>query len=95
VPYLHTSNWRQFAASITKEKFSVKERANFDLKESVREDIENKLDLVALAEQSNHSYYTFNYTYAGTTTLTMSALLYRNYRASESWRTFFRFNYIL
>jgi hypothetical protein len=42
---LHTSNWRQFAASITKEKFSVKERANFDLGEGVGEDIENELDL--------------------------------------------------
>ncbi|KAH9203705.1 hypothetical protein DL95DRAFT_239755, partial [Leptodontidium sp. 2 PMI_412] len=45
VPCLHTSNWRQFAASITKEKFSVKERANFDLEESVGEDIEDELDL--------------------------------------------------
>jgi hypothetical protein len=35
VPCLHTSNWRQFATSITKEKISVKERANFDLEESV------------------------------------------------------------
>jgi hypothetical protein len=47
---LHTSNWWQFAASISKEKFSVKERANFDLEESIREDIEDELDLVALAE---------------------------------------------
>ncbi|KAH9210133.1 hypothetical protein DL95DRAFT_281368, partial [Leptodontidium sp. 2 PMI_412] len=30
VPCLYTSNWRQFAASITKEKFSAKEQANFD-----------------------------------------------------------------
>ena len=95
VPCLHTSNWRQFAASITKEKFSVKERANFDLEDGVGEDIEDELDLVALAEQSNHSYHTFNHAYAGTTTLTMSALLHRNYRASESWRTFFRFDHIL
>ncbi|KAH7346697.1 hypothetical protein BKA65DRAFT_526245 [Rhexocercosporidium sp. MPI-PUGE-AT-0058] len=90
VPCLHTSNWRQFAASITKEKFSVKERADFDLEESVGEDIEDELDLVSLAEQSNHSYYTFNHAYAGATTLTMSALLHRNYRASDSWRTLFR-----
>ena len=82
VPCLHTSNWRQFAASITKEKFSVKERANFDLDDSIGEDIEDELDLVALAELSNHSYHTFNHAYAGTTTLTMSALLHRNYRAS-------------
>jgi Lhr-like helicase len=95
VPRLHTSNWRQFAASITKEKFSVKERANFDLEEGVGEDIEDELDLVALAELSNHTYHTFNHAYAGTTTLTMNTLLHRNYRASESWRTFFRFDYIL
>ena len=94
-PCLHTSNWRQFAASITKEKFSVKERANFDLEERVGEDIEDELDLVTLAAQSNHSYHTFNHAYAGTTTLTMSALLHRNYRASASWRTFFRFDHVL
>jgi len=92
---LHTSNWRQFAASITKEKFSVKERANFALEDGISEDIEDELDLVALAEQSNHSYHTFNYAYAGTTTLTMNTLLHRNYRASESWRTFFRFDHVL
>jgi len=97
VPRLHTSNWRQFAASITKEKFSIKERANFDLEEGglKGEDIEDELDLVALAKLSNHSYHTFNHAYAGTTTLTMSALLHRNYRASESWRTFFRFDHVL
>ena len=95
VPRLHMSNWRQFAASITKEKFSAKEQANFDLEAHLGEDIEDKLDLVALAEQSNHTYRTFNHAYAGTTTLTMSALLHRNYRASESWRTFFRFDHLL
>jgi hypothetical protein len=95
VPRLHTSNWRQFAASITKEKFSVKERANFDLEESFGEDIEDELDLVVLAEQSNHTFHTFNHAYAGTTTLTMNTLLHRNYRASESWRIFFRFDHIL
>jgi hypothetical protein len=95
VPRLHTSNWRQFAVSITKEKFSVKERANFDLEEGVGEDIEDELDLVVLAELSNHTFHTFNHAYAGTTTLTMNILLYRNYRASESWRTFFRFDHVL
>ena len=50
VPRLHTSNWRQFAASITKEKFSIKERANFDLKDGIREDIKDELDLIALAK---------------------------------------------
>ena len=92
---LYTSNWRQFAASITKEKFSVKERANFDLEEGVGEDIEDELDLVALAELSNHTFYTFNHAYTGTMTLTMNTLLHRNYRVSESWRTFFRFDHVL
>ena len=50
VPSLHTSNWRQFTASITKEKFTAKERANFDLGDGLGEDIEDELDLVALAE---------------------------------------------
>lgn len=92
---LYISNWRQFAASITKEKFSTKERANFDLEDSIREDIEDELDLVALAELSNHTYYTFNHAYASITTLTINTLLYRSYRASDSWRTFFRFDHIL
>ncbi|KAH7418798.1 hypothetical protein BKA64DRAFT_563482 [Cadophora sp. MPI-SDFR-AT-0126] len=95
VQNLHTSNWRQFAASITKEKFFVKERANFDLEESVGEDIEDELDLVALAEPSNHTYHTYNHAYAGTTTLTMNTLLHRSYRASESRRTLFRFDHLL
>jgi superfamily II DNA helicase RecQ len=95
VPRLHTSNWRQFATTISKEKFSAKEQANFDLEDNIAEEIEDKLDLITLAEQSNHSYSTFNRGYAGTTTLTMSALLYRNYQASESWRTLFRFDHIL
>jgi superfamily II DNA helicase RecQ len=95
VPVLHSSNWRQMAASITKEKFSAKKRADFELENDMGEEIEDELDLVALAELSNHSYYTFNHAYAGTTTLTMNALLHRNYRASESWRTFFRFDHIL
>jgi hypothetical protein len=81
---LYTSNWRQFVALITKEKFSVKERANFDLKDNIREDIKDKLDLVTLAELSNYIYYIFNYIYTSTTTLTISALLYRNYRACKS-----------
>lgn len=95
VPRLHTSNWRQLAASITKEKFSNRERANFDLEDMAQGDIDDEQELVALAEMSNHTYQTFNHAYAGTTTLTMSALLNRNYRASESWRAFFRFDQIL
>ncbi|KAH8749835.1 hypothetical protein BGZ57DRAFT_968312 [Hyaloscypha finlandica] len=95
VPRLHISNWRQFAASITKEKFSAKEQANFDLEDSIREDIEDELDLVALAELSNHTYHTFNHTYTGTTTLTMNTLLHRSYRASDSWCTLFWFDHLL
>ena len=60
---------------ITKEKFSAKEQANFDLK-GAGEDVKDELDLVALAKLSNHTFYTFNHAYARTTTLTISALLY-------------------
>ncbi|KFY83054.1 hypothetical protein V500_10195, partial [Pseudogymnoascus sp. VKM F-4518 (FW-2643)] len=95
VPRFKTARWRQFAASITKEKFAAKERANFDMEDNLGDDIEDELDLVALAELSNHSFHTFNHAYAGTTTLTMNALLHRSYRASGSWRTFFRFDHIL
>ena len=95
VPRLYTSNWRQFAASITKEKFSIKERANFDLEKDIGEDIKDELDLVILVELSNYTFHTFNYIYTGIITLTINTLLYRNYRASESWRTFFRFDYVL
>lgn len=99
VPRLHTSNWRQISVSICKEKFSSKERASFDLECAmgagmvVEEDEE--LELVAMAEQSNHSYNTFNYAYTGTSVLTTNSLLHRGYRASESWRTFFRFDQAL
>ncbi|PQE10617.1 hypothetical protein CJF32_00009743 [Rutstroemia sp. NJR-2017a WRK4] len=86
----------QLAVSITKEKFSAKEQANFDLAEGgTGEDIEDELDLVVLAELSNYSYYMFNHAYTGTTMLTMSTLLHRGYRASESWRTFFQFDHLL
>jgi hypothetical protein len=50
VPRLYTFNWRQFATSIIKEKFSIKERANFNLKESIKEDIKDKLNLITLAK---------------------------------------------
>jgi hypothetical protein len=79
VPRLHTSNWRQFSATIYKEKFSVKEKANFDLEGGVAEDPEDELDLITMAEQSNHMYGTFNRAYTRTTTLTISTLLHQNY----------------
>lgn len=91
VPRLHTSNWRQLAAAITKEKFSPKERANFDLGFAGA----GVVDLVALAELSNHSYRSFNHAYAGATQLTMSTLLHRNYRASSSWCALFRLDQLL
>ena len=72
------------AASITKEKFSPKKQANFNLKDNLCKDIEDKLDLANLAKISNHNVYTFNYTYAKTTNLTITILLYRSYQASTS-----------
>lgn len=38
---------------------------------------------------------TINQAYAGSSTLTMNALLHRGYRASEIRRTFFRFDHVL
>jgi hypothetical protein len=61
---------------VSKEKFFTKKQANFNFEDNLEEDIEDKLDLVALAKQSNYSYYIFNYKYAGTTTLTINILLY-------------------
>jgi hypothetical protein len=96
VPRLHVSNWRQISVSICKEKFSAQEQAHFDLEHvDDRENPEAELDLVALAEQSNHSYATFNRAYAGSTTLTMNTLLHRNHRASASWQGLFQFDRLL
>ncbi|KFZ19431.1 hypothetical protein V501_00670 [Pseudogymnoascus sp. VKM F-4519 (FW-2642)] len=67
--------------SICKEKFSAKDRANFDLKDNGVEDMEDELDLIAMAKQSNHTYRTFNQAYAGSSTLTMNTLLHQNYQA--------------
>jgi hypothetical protein len=61
----------------------------------MRKNIKDKLDLVTLAELSNHTYHTFNHTYASTTTFTINTLLYRNYQVSKSRHTFFWFDYIL
>jgi len=78
VPEFKVSWWRQAAASITKEKFTPKERANFNLEEiNTPEAIKEEDLIVDLAEASNHSFQTFNHAYAGSTTLTMSTLLYR------------------
>lgn len=96
VPPLQVAWWRQVAASITKEKFGARERANFDHADAVcSKDVEDEADLVHLAGMSNHSYLTFNQAYAGSTTLTMSTLLHRAYRASESWRNLFAIDNLL
>lgn len=96
VPEFKVAWWRQTAASITKEKFSAAERANFNLDElEAPEQVEEEDLLVDLAEGSNHSFRTFNQAYAGSTTLTMNTLLHRAYRASSSWRTFFRVDELL
>jgi superfamily II DNA helicase RecQ len=97
VPRLHISNWRHISASTCKEKFSTKEQVNFDLRSGQDlEDIdEEELDLVVLAEHGNHSYPTFNRAYAGSTTLTMNALLHRGHRASALWQGLFQFESIL
>ncbi|KAH8746701.1 hypothetical protein F5882DRAFT_312240, partial [Hyaloscypha sp. PMI_1271] len=69
---------------ITKEKFSIKERANFNLKEGIGEDIKDELDLIILAKLSNYTFYTFNYIYTRIIVLTINTLLYQNYRVSKS-----------
>jgi superfamily II DNA helicase RecQ len=94
VPPFQVAWWRQVAASVTKEKFGARERANFQQEGSAggaaeAEEIEDEADLIQLAQMSNHSFHTFNHAYAGTNTVAMSTLLHRGYRASESWRSLF------
>ncbi|EAQ91762.1 hypothetical protein CHGG_03697 [Chaetomium globosum CBS 148.51] len=97
VPEFKVAWWRQVAASITKEKFTGRERANFDLEEldEPEEAIEEEDLLVDLAESSNHSFRTFNHAYAGSTTLAMNTIMHRAHRASLSWRTLFRVDEVL
>jgi hypothetical protein len=49
---------------------------NFDLEEGVKEDIEDKLDLITLMELSNHTFHTFNHIYINIIILTLNTLLY-------------------
>ncbi|KAH8755126.1 hypothetical protein F5882DRAFT_308125, partial [Hyaloscypha sp. PMI_1271] len=70
--------------SITKEKFSIKERANFNLKDNLGDNIKGELDLITLVKLSNYSYYTFNYIYTSIIILTLNTLLYQGYRVLES-----------
>ena len=90
VPEFKVAWWRQAAASITKVKFTPKERANFDMDSIMAPEVmEEEELLVDLAETSNHSFKTFNQAYAGSSTLVMNTPLHRAYRASQSWRTLF------
>lgn len=91
VPEFKVAWWRQAAASITKQKFTPKERANFNMDTIMApEVIDEEEPLVDLATSSNHGFKTFNQLYAGSTTLVMSTPLHRAYRASQSWRALFR-----
>jgi hypothetical protein len=49
---------------------------NFDLEDSIGEDIEDELDLVTLVKLSNYTYYTFNHVYINIMTLIINTLLY-------------------
>ncbi|WKT53608.1 Helicase superfamily 1/2, ATP-binding domain [Fusarium oxysporum f. sp. vasinfectum] len=96
VPQFQVAWWRQVAASITKEKFSPKEQANFHLHEiATLDEVEDETELADLAGISNHSFRTFNFAYAGSTTLTMTNSLHRAYRASQSWQSLFRIDSML
>lgn len=57
VPEPKSAWWIQIAASTTKENFTVRERANFDLEElDARDEVIEEEDLlVDLAESRNHS----------------------------------------
>ncbi|KAI3567780.1 hypothetical protein IWW34DRAFT_641690 [Fusarium oxysporum f. sp. albedinis] len=92
VPRFQVAWWRQVAASITKEKFSPKEQANFNLHEiATLDEVEDETELADLAGMSNHSFRTFNFAYAGSTTLTVTNSPHRAYRASQSWRSLYMY----
>ncbi|KNB04694.1 hypothetical protein FOXG_06738 [Fusarium oxysporum f. sp. lycopersici 4287] len=56
VPQFQVAWWRQVAASITKEKFSAREQANFDMGEiAASEEVEDEADLAYLTGMSNHT----------------------------------------
>ncbi|EFZ03297.2 tlh3 [Metarhizium robertsii ARSEF 23] len=91
VPEFKVAWWRQAAASITKEKFTPKEQANFNMEDvTASEVIDEEELLVDLAVASNHAFKTFNQMYAGSSTLVMNTPLHRAHRASRSWRELFR-----
>ena len=49
---------------------------NFNLENSIRENIENELDFITLIELSNYIYYIFNYIYTNIIIFTINTLLY-------------------
>lgn len=95
VPQLGTSRWRQISVAICKEKFAARDQAYFAGDDITADDVEDELDLAALALQSNHSVPMFNMAYAGSTTLTVDTLLHRNHRASKLWQDLFSFDAVL
>ena len=80
---------------ICKKKLFAKDNINFSSENVTAKNIKNKLDLIVFTLQSNHSYVTFNITYASLTMLTIDTLLYRNYRVSKLWQDLFWFDMIL
>jgi hypothetical protein len=73
------SNWRQFAVSIIKKKFFVKEQINFDFEKNIKENIKNELNFVVLTKLSNYKYHIFNYVYIKMIIFIINTLLYWNY----------------
>src|SRR5271163_2692812 len=84
LPLLRKGNWRQISVSICKQKLSAKDPAHFELKDVEAADVGEELDLVATAEQGNYSHVTFKQAYAGSATLNMNGIAYRNHRPSAS-----------
>ena len=96
VPEFRVAWWRQVAASITKQKFSQPDQVLFnslmDLSDEQDNPVAGEQTIVTLAEASNHSFRTFNYSYAGSTTVAIDTLLHRAFQASASWRGLFGFD---
>ncbi|KAG6090771.1 hypothetical protein E4U30_007991, partial [Claviceps sp. LM220 group G6] len=92
VPQFKVAWWRQAAAAITKEKFLAQQLPDFSeiLEDGPNEEPNEEEWLIGdLAQASNHSYATFNQSYAGSTTLATNDVIERARRASESWRALF------
>jgi len=74
LPRLRKGNWRQISVSICKQKLSAREPAHFELEDVEAADVGEELDLVATAEQGNHSHVTFKQAYAGSATLNVNGI---------------------